>query len=69
MKVSYRGLGGSISTAYVDDTGADVLIGSDKYTDETVALKWNGSCWVEIPTDDTVPGDGPYDVASGTLPA
>jgi hypothetical protein len=48
MKVNYRTESGSESTAYLDDGEGDTRTGADKYTDEPLTVRWDGSKWVEV---------------------
>lgn len=51
MKIGYRNLSGSTSTAYLDEEDyepEEVAAGADKYTDEPVAVQWDGIGWVEV---------------------
>lgn len=48
MKVRYRTESGSESTAYLDDGESDTRTGADKYTDEPLAVRWDGANWVEV---------------------
>lgn len=50
MKVRYRTESGSESTAYLDDGEGSSRTGTDKYTDEPLAVRWDGSKWVEVAT-------------------
>lgn len=47
MKVRYRTSSGSESTAYLDDGESSTHTGVDKYTDEPLTVRWDGSEWVE----------------------
>jgi hypothetical protein len=51
-KIEYVLLNGFTSTAYLDamPEGRDVLVGTDKYTDEPVTVRRTGEQWVELPT-------------------
>lgn len=48
MKVRYRTESGSESTAYLDDGESNTRTGTDKYTDEPLTVRWDGSEWVEV---------------------
>lgn len=48
MKVRYRTEFGSESTAYLDDGESNTRTGTDKYTDEPLTVRWDGSKWVEV---------------------
>lgn len=48
MKVRYHTKSGSESTAYLDDGERDTRTGADKYTDEPLTVRWDGSKWVEV---------------------
>lgn len=47
MKVRYRTESGSESTAYLDDGESNTRTGFDKYTDEPLTVRWDGSVWIE----------------------
>lgn len=50
MKVEYLTLSGARSTAYLDMQLTSMptwSVGADKYTDETVAVRFEGSMWVQ----------------------
>lgn len=51
MKVDYRLLSGGTSKAYLDEEEGEVITGTDKYTDDPVAVRWTGLEWVEVATD------------------
>jgi hypothetical protein len=53
MKVRYRTQSGTESTAYLDDGESDTRTGADKYTDEPLTVRWDGSQWVEIGEEPT----------------
>jgi hypothetical protein len=53
MKVRYRTESGSESTAYLDDGESNTRTGFDKYTDEPLAVRWDGSKWVEVTEEPT----------------
>lgn len=53
MKVRYRTKSGSESTAYLDDGESDTRTGADKYTDEPLAIRWDGAKWVEVVEEPT----------------
>lgn len=44
MKIGYRRSDNSESVAYVDE---ETGIGTDKYTEDTVRVRWDGNAWVE----------------------
>jgi hypothetical protein len=48
MKVRYSTESGSESTAYLADGEGDTRTGADKYTDEPLTVRWDGSKWTEI---------------------
>lgn len=48
MKARYRTTAGSESAAYLDDGESDTRTGVDKYTDEPLTVRWDGSKWVEV---------------------
>lgn len=48
MKIRYRTEFGSESTAYLDDGESNTRTGTDKYTDEPLTVRWDGSKWVEV---------------------
>ena len=50
MKVRYRTKSGSQSTAYLDAGESNARTGVDKYTDEPLTVRWDGSKWVEAAT-------------------
>jgi hypothetical protein len=52
MKVRYRTESGE-STAYLDDGESDTRTGTDKYTDEPLTVRWDGSKWVEVSSEET----------------
>lgn len=58
MKVRYHTESGSESTAYLDDGESDTRTGTDKYTDEPLAVRWNGSKWIAVAVLPE-PGAGP----------
>lgn len=60
MKVRYRTERGSESTAYLDDGEGDTRTGTDKYTDEPLTVRWDGSKWVEITEETTCASDATY---------
>lgn len=48
MKVRYRTASGSESTAYLDDGESGTRTGVDKYTDEPLTVRWDGTAWNEV---------------------
>jgi hypothetical protein len=56
-KVDYLLLGSAfVTTAYLDDEVApDVFVGTNKYTDAPVTVKWTGSRYEEIDGDGNAP--------------
>lgn len=50
-KIDYVLLNGFTSTAYLDEMpeGRDILVGTDKHTDEPVTVRWTGEQWVQLP--------------------
>lgn len=48
MKVRYRTESGGESTAYLDDGDGDTRAGADKYTDEPLTVRWDGTNWAEV---------------------
>lgn len=48
MKVRYRTDSGHESTAYLDDGESATRTGIDKYTDEPLTVRWDGSEWTEV---------------------
>ncbi|RPE40254.1 hypothetical protein EDD90_3290 [Streptomyces sp. Ag109_O5-1] len=59
MKVNYRTESGSESTAYLDDGEAGTRTGADKYTDEPLTVRWDGSQWVEVGAGPVRPDEEP----------
>jgi hypothetical protein len=53
MKIRYRTASGSESTAYLDDGENNTRTGFDKYTDEPLTVRWDGSKWVEVAEEPT----------------
>lgn len=53
MKIRYRTASGSESTAYLDDGENNTRTGFDKYTDESLTVRWDGSKWVEVAEEPT----------------
>lgn len=49
-KVEYHLPNGFTSTAYLDEmpAGQDVFVGTDKYTDEQVTVRWTGTRYVQV---------------------